>query len=332
LPVLGNDVLFEEPAASALPLTRKPIMNELAIDVTGLHKQFGPKAVLNGVDLQIPRGRVIGLLGLNGSGKSTLIKHLLGLLKPTSGSVTVLGRDAWHLDDEQKIHIGYVPQEISLYPWMTVRQTVDYVSAFYKTWDTRWSDELLRRWDLPLHDRFGPLSVGQKQKLELVLALGHRPELLILDEPVASLDPVARRWFLESILEMAADEQHTVLFSTHITSDLERVASHVALMKDGRVVFHDEIDVLKDQVKRLRLTSAADLPASFAVRGALRTEVIGRQAVVTVPLVSQELVSEIRQRWDAEVSVEDLNLEEIFLELHEKSGEALRGAEPLRHG
>jgi len=162
--------------------------------------------------------------------------------------------------------------------------------------------------------------------------LGHRPELLILDEPVASLDPVARRWFLESILEMAADEQHTVLFSTHITSDLERVASHVALMKDGRVVFHDEIDVLKDQVKRLRLTSAADLPASFAVRGALRTEVIGRQAVVTVPLVSQELVSEIRQRWDAEVSIEDLNLEEIFLELHEKSGEALRGAEPLRHG
>ena len=186
-----------EPAARVLPLTRKPTMNELAIEVTGLHKQFGPKAVLNGVDLQIPRGRVIGLLGLNGSGKTTLIKHLLGLLKPTSGSVTVLGRDAWHLDDEQKIKIGYVPQEITLYPWMTVRQTVDYVSAFYRTWDTQWSDELLRRWELPLYDRLGPLSVGQKQKLALVLALGHRPELLILDEPVASLDPVARRWFLD---------------------------------------------------------------------------------------------------------------------------------------
>ncbi len=294
-------------------------MNELDIDVTGLHKQFGSKMVLNGVDLQIPRGRVIGLLGLNGSGKSTLIKCLLGLLKPTRGSITVLGRDAWHLDDEQKIHIGYVPQEITLYPWMTVRQTVDYVSAFYKTWDTKWSDELLRRWDLPLHDRFGPLSVGQKQKLALVLALGHRPELLILDEPVASLDPVARRWFLESILEMAADEQHTVLFSTHITSDLERVASHVALMKDGKVVFHDELDVLKDQVKRLRLQAATDLPASFAVRGSLRTEVEGRHAVVTVPLVSDELIVELKQRWTADVAVEDLNLEEIFLELHEKT-------------
>lgn len=236
-------------------------MHELAMDVTDLHKQFGSTKVLQGVNLQIPRGQVIGLLGLNGSGKSTLIKCLLGLLKPNRGSVTMLGRDAWHLDDEQKLKLGYVPQEIALYPWMTVRQTVEYVSAFYHTWDTKWSDELLRRWELPLHDRFGPLSVGQKQKLALVLALGHRPELLILDEPVASLDPVARRWFLESILEMAADEQHTVLFSTHITSDLERVASHVALMKQGQVVFHDELDALKDQVKRLRLRAAADLPA-----------------------------------------------------------------------
>ena len=122
-------------------------MNELAIDVTQLRRVFGPKVVLDGVDLQIPRGRVIGLLGLNGSGKSTLIKCLLGLLRPTSGSITVLGRDAWHLDEEQKIHIGYVPQEVTLYPWMTVRQTVEYVSAFYSTWDSKWSDVLLRRWE-----------------------------------------------------------------------------------------------------------------------------------------------------------------------------------------
>lgn len=295
-------------------------MNELVIDVTSLCREFvspeGMKKVLNGVDLKIPRGQVVGLLGLNGSGKSTLIKCLLGLLKPTSGSVSVLGRDAWHLEDEQKLKLGYVPQEIMLYPWLTVRQTVDYVSAFYSTWDNAWADELLRRWELSPRDRFGPMSVGQKQKLALVLALGHRPELLILDEPVASLDPMARRWFLESILEMAADEKHTVLFSTHITSDLERVASHVAVMKDGAVVFHDELDVLKDRVKRLRLQSATDLPSSFAIRGSLRTEVQGRNAVVTVPQASEELLGEIRSTWHADVSVEDLNLEEIFLEMH----------------
>jgi ABC-2 type transport system ATP-binding protein len=295
-------------------------MNELVIDVTSLCREFvspeGMKKVLNGVDLKIPRGQVVGLLGLNGSGKSTLIKCLLGLLKPTSGSVSVLGRDAWHLEDEQKLKLGYVPQEIMLYPWLTVRQTVDYVSAFYSTWDNAWADELLRRWELSPKDRFGPMSVGQKQKLALVLALGHRPELLILDEPVASLDPMARRWFLESILEMAADEKHTVLFSTHITSDLERVASHVALMMNGAIVFHDELDALKDQVKRLRLQSATDFPSSFAICGSLRTEVQGRNAIVTVPRASDELLGEIRSTWHADVSVEDLNLEEIFLEMH----------------
>lgn len=293
-------------------------MNELVVDVSHLRKQFGTKVVLDDVNLQIPRGQITGLLGLNGAGKSTLIKCLLGLLRPTSGTATVLGKDAWYLENDQKMRLGYVPQEVSLYPWMTVRQIVAYVSAFYSNWDTRWSDELLRRWELPLSDRFGPLSVGQKQKLALVLALGYRPELLILDEPVASLDPVARRWFLESILEMASDDQHTVLFSTHITSDLERVASHVALMKEGRILFHDELDALKDQVKRLRLEATSDLPSSFAVRGALRTEIQGRKAVVTVPSASTALLSELQDRWSAQIAVEDLNLEEIFLEMHTK--------------
>lgn len=291
-------------------------MTEFAIDVSHLRKQFGSKVVLNDVTLKIPRGQITGLLGLNGAGKSTLIKCLLGLLRPTSGSVTVLGKDAWDLEDQQKMRLGYVPQEVSLYPWMTVRQIVNYVSAFYTNWDNAWSDELLRRWELPLSDRFGPLSVGQKQKLALVLALGHRPELLILDEPVASLDPVARRWFLESILEMASDDRHTVLFSTHITSDLERVASHVALMKEGVILFHDELDTLKDQVKRLRLETASDLPQSFSVKGALRTEVHGRNAIVTVPSASTALVDELQDRWSAQIAVEDLNLEEIFLEMH----------------
>ena len=187
------------------------IMHELAIDVTDLHKEFGSKRVLNGVNLQIPQGQIVGLLGLNGAGKSTLIKCLLGLLKPTSGSATVLGRDAWHLDDEQKIKLGYVPQEITLYPWMTVRQMVEYVSAFYKTWDSKWSDELLKRWELPLNDRFGPLSVGQKQKLALVLALGHRPELLILDEATANIDTVTEQLLEEILAKLPAETTRVII-------------------------------------------------------------------------------------------------------------------------
>ena len=291
-----------------------------AIDVAGLVKRFGTRAVLDSIDLRVPRGQVIGLLGLNGSGKSTLIKCLLGLLKADEGSATVLGTAAWQLADREKARIGYVPQEATLYPWLTVRQTVAYVSSFYSRWDRAWGEELLRRWDLPLGHRVGPLSVGQKQKLALVLALGHRPELLILDEPVASLDPVARRWFLETVLETAADGAGTVLFSTHITSDLERVASHVALLREGKVMFHDEIDVLKDRVKRLRIEAQADLPADLHLPGTLRQEVRGRQALVTVDGVDAPLVAGVRERFAAEVVVDNLNLEEIFLELHD--GEA----------
>ena len=298
-----------------------------AIDVAGLVKRFGTRAVLDSIDLRVPRGQVIGLLGLNGSGKSTLIKCLLGLLKADEGTATVLGTDAWQLADREKARIGYVPQEATLYPWLTVRQTVAYVSSFYSRWDRAWGEELLRRWDLPLGHRVGPLSVGQKQKLALVLALGHRPELLILDEPVASLDPVARRWFLETVLETAADGAGTVLFSTHITSDLERVASHVALLREGKVMFHDEIDVLKDRVKRLRIEAQADLPADLHLPGTLRQEVRGRQALVTVDGVDAPLVAGVRERFAAEVVVDNLNLEEIFLELHD--GEAA-AANPRR--
>ena len=297
-----------------------------AVRVSGLVKRFGPRAVLDRVDLEVPRGQVIGLLGLNGSGKSTLIKCLLGLLKADEGSATVLGTDAWQLADREKARIGYVPQEATLYPWLTVRQTVAYVSSFYSRWDRAWGDELLRRWDLPLGHRVGPLSVGQKQKLALVLALGHRPELLILDEPVASLDPVARRWFLETVLETAADGAGTVLFSTHITSDLERVASHVALLREGKVMFHDEIDVLKDRVKRLRIEAQADLPADLHLPGTLRQEVRGRQALVTVDGVDAPLVAGVRERFAAEVVVDNLNLEEIFLELHDREAAATNRA------
>jgi ABC-2 type transport system ATP-binding protein len=287
------------------------------IETGGLVKRFGLRTVLDGVTLRVPHGQVIGLLGLNGSGKSTLIKCLLGLLRPEAGSAAILGTDSWQLAARDKALIGYVPQETMLYPWLTVRQTVAYVSSFYSLWDRPWGEELIRRWDLPLGHRVGPLSVGQKQKLALVLALGHRPEVLILDEPVASLDPVARRWFLETVLETVADGVGTVLFSTHITSDLERIASHVALLRDGRLEFHDEIDALKERIKRLRITAPADLPRDFRLPGTLHAAVSGSQAIVTVDGVDERLIADVRERFAADVIVDDLNLEEIFLELHD---------------
>jgi ABC-2 type transport system ATP-binding protein len=286
------------------------------IEACGLSKSFGTAHVLQGVDLTIPRGSVTGLLGKNGSGKSTLLKCLLGLLKPSSGTAQILGEDGWNLSAEAKAQLGYVAQEVSLYSWMRVRQIIEYTAAFYPTWNQELAIDLARRWELPTEDRVGPMSQGQQQKLALVLALGHEPDLLILDEPVASLDPSARREFLSTLLEITRDENRTVLFSTHITTDLERVADHVAVLKEGKIVYHDQLDELKESVKRLRVTSESDLPSSFGVANSLRAEVSGKHALVAVAEVGPTLVAEIESRWQASVSVEDLSLEEIFLEMH----------------
>jgi ABC-2 type transport system ATP-binding protein len=295
-------------------------MNAPVIHVDNLHKIFDgkpPKHVLDGIDLRVEPGTVLGLLGQNGSGKSTLIKCALGLFRATSGRITVLGDDAWDLSAGTKARLGYVPQEVVSYPWMRVRQVIAYTAAFYPTWNHALVADLCRRWRLPLEERVGPLSVGQLQTLGIVLALGHEPELLVLDEPVASLDPSARREFLRTLLEVIDDGRRTIIFSTHITSDLERVASRIALLKDGRIAFHGELDDLKDRVKRLRIAAPRDLPRDFAVAGALHAEIDGPTAIVTVDEFDEDIVHELRTTWDAEVSVEDLNLEEIFVSLHD---------------
>lgn len=291
-------------------------MTDSVIQLSHLGKTFGARHVLQDVSLNIHRGCVVGLLGTNGCGKSTLIKCLLGLLQVTSGQIRLFGEDPWTLSPHAKARLGYVPQEVRLFPWLKVRHVVAYTAAFYPNWDHAWAESLLDRWELPRDDRVGPLSTGQVHKLALVLALGHRPELLILDEPVASLDPIARREFLRTILEIAQDEHHTILFSTHITSDLDRVASHVAVLQDGVITCHEELDLLKDQVKRLRIQAEGPLPGNFTLPGALRTEVAGNQALVSVRNLEPLSLENLRERYDADVAVEDLNLEEIFLELH----------------
>jgi ABC-2 type transport system ATP-binding protein len=289
---------------------------EPVISAQQVFRRFGNKEVLRGVDLAIPRGSVVGLLGKNAAGKSTLIKCLLGLIKIDAGTVHVFSDDAWRLSAESKARLGYVPQEISLYSWMRVSQIIQYTAAFYPRWNWELSNRLAAQWELPLDDRVGPLSAGQIQKLALILALGHEPDLLVLDEPVAALDPVARRDFLRTLLDIAQNENRTVLFSTHITSDLERVADRVAVLRGGRIIIHDELDTLKDCVKRLRITSMRDLPADFAVRGMLRKEIFGRNALVAVSGMNDGMVDELRKTWEAEIDIEDLSLEDIFLELH----------------
>ena len=311
------------------------------IELRGVRKSYREKVVLEGASLSVPRGSVTGLLGKNGAGKSTLIKCALGLHRIDGGSAEIFGEPTWTLSAGAKARLAYVPQEVSLLPHMRIKQLVKYTSAFYPRWNQDLVEKLIREWELDRESMVGPLSQGQQQKLAMILALGHEPELLVLDERAASLDPAARRQFLSEILEVAIDGERTVLFSTHITSDLERVADRVAIIKEGRVLLADELATLKDSVKRLRIHAQEEFPRSRAdlvtatrllktrERGGggtatfeeveatvLSERIEGRNAILSVQGFSEGLKGDLERAWGAEVSVEDLNLEEIFLELH----------------
>jgi ABC-2 type transport system ATP-binding protein len=195
---------------------------------------------------------------------------------------------------------------------------ISYTAAFYPTWDEALVTRLIGPSGLDLKQRVSSLSTGQAQRLAIILALGHQPEVLILDEPAASLDPQARREVLSSLLEVAQNENRTILFSTHIMSDLERVASHVALLRDGQVDVFEELDGLKDRVKRLRVSANHNLPSDLTVPGAIRTQVDGPFATVAVNQSTPAIVADLEQRWQASIEVEDLNLEEIYLELNHR--------------
>jgi ABC-2 type transport system ATP-binding protein len=287
------------------------------VAVHNLSKSFGGKAALTEVTLSLPPGTVTGLLGRNGAGKTTLIKCLLGLLRAGGGESWVLGEPSADLSPAVKARIGYVPQEPVIYPWMRVRQGIAYQGAFYPNWDTALVEDLLKTFDLDPRQRIGALSVGQLQKLAILLALAPCPDVLLLDEPVAALDPGGRRDFLRLLMDLVADGARTVLLSTHITTDVERVCSHVAILKEGRLLQMTELDDLRGSVKELRLTGARPLPETLAgVPGVLRYRAGGTQAVVTVQGDLAAIVARLRGELAAEVTVVDLSLEDVFLELH----------------
>jgi ABC-2 type transport system ATP-binding protein len=232
-------------------------MTEPILQLDGLIKRFDALTVLKGITAEVRRGDVVGLLGLNGSGKTTLLETALGFALPDEGAARLFGQSASALADEKLKHrIGFVPQQDELLDHFKGGDFLNLIGKFYPRWNPALIQRLAQSWDVPLHRRIAQLSVGQRQKLSILAALGHEPELLILDEPVASLDPLARRKFLQELIDIVSDGSRTILFSTHIVSDLERVASRVWILKDGRLAIDETLDALKEQAERADLTAA----------------------------------------------------------------------------
>ncbi|HTC26169.1 ABC transporter ATP-binding protein [Dyella sp.] len=219
----------------------------------GLVHGYEGSNALNGVDLTIAPGSVLGLIGRNGAGKSTLIRAMLGLLQPMSGTAFIFGEPALKLSDEAKSRIAYVPQQPEALAWLTAQQMLDFVGRFYPRWDSAFAKSTLERWKIQPNRLLAKLSPGERQRVDLIRALASQPELLVLDEPAAALDPVARRELLRELALRAGEAGTTVLFSTHIVSDLERVASEVAFLHDGKILLRSGVDDTKERYARLWL-------------------------------------------------------------------------------
>ena len=218
--------------------------NESIIQLEHVSRRYGRKLALDDVSLDVPRGRIFGLVGPNGAGKTTVIKHILGLLRAQKGSVRVLGLDPVHHPCAVLGRIGYLSEDRDLPPWMTVSQLLAYCRAFYPHWDANCVETLRQLFQIPLDSRVRTLSKGELAKTGLMVALAYRPELLVLDEPSSGLDPVVRRELLETVVRAEAKEGHTVLLSSHLLDEVARVSHHVAMMANGRIVLRDTLQGL----------------------------------------------------------------------------------------
>ena len=292
---------------------------EYPIQTENLTKRFDKVLALDGVSLAIRPQSIVGLLGRNGCGKTTLLDHVVGLYLPTEGAVRTLGVDSAVLGHDQLSSIGFVPQEIRLLDWMTVEQQLRYVSSFYPQWDSGRQARLLQDLDLDLDKRVGALSTGNLQKLAIILAVCHHPELLILDEPVSDLDPIVRARLLEFLLEVLREDQATIVVSSHILRDVEKIVDWVVCLDDGRVIADAALDDLKEQYSEWRVSSVGgELPQSFSEPFVLEQQVRGREGLLRVRADRANL-SVFCVTHGVTVETHPLNLEQIFPLLLERT-------------
>lgn len=286
------------------------------IQLTNLQRQLGGVSVLKGITAEVFPGQVVALLGKNGAGKTTLLETILGFGFPSSGEVTMWNVAATEIQDDIKQRIGFVPQQDELLPSLTVQEHLNLFKVFRTHWNQTLVNKLVDEWQIPLHIHCGKMSVGQRQKLSILLAIAHEPDLLVLDEPVASLDPLARRQFLQQLVEIATDEKRAVIFSTHIVGDVERVANQVWMLRDGSFDYQGELDALKESVARVILVANQPFRTTFNLPHLVNQKNHGSRAELTFTSWEAGREQQLAQQFSAQVQVEYLGLEDIFLEMN----------------
>lgn len=317
-------VTLLNPPPVAMSMVAPPNGGALAAATAGLSKRFGRETALERVDLQVPQGAVYVLAGANGAGKSTLLRTFLGLVRPDAGRAEVLGLDPRRNGPQARAQIGYVPEGAqSGYGWMRVGRLLEHHAAFFPAWDANYAARLSRALEIRPERKLGHLSKGQARRVQLVMALAHRPALLLLDEPTDGLDPVARDEVLGLLSEHLADTGCTVLVSTHLVYEVQRLADHLGVLQRGRLVAQTPVEQLHRQLRLYRVEAPegwvgpVDLAPAVLRRGGT-----GRDLQWTVWGEEREVAGRIAASGGVVREVAPLTLDDAVLNL-------LRAKEPL---
>ncbi len=286
-----------------------------ALQTTGLTKYFGRRCVVDTLNLKVPTGSVYGFLGRNGAGKSTAIKMLIGLLHADRGSAQVLGEDAESLSPQTRARIAYIAEGHPLYGYMTIAQMTAFTRSFYETWNQDLLEQILDHFELPPKQRIRRLSNGQRAQVSLALAVATDPELLILDDPTLGLDTVVRRDFLESLIQIIQRKGRTIFFSSHILSEVERVADRIGILVDGVLRVDCPTDHFKQSVRKVVLTGADPAKSQFAeCPGLVSRRAVGEQLELVIAGYTETHQKLTEAAGPQSIEVLELNLEDAFIE------------------
>ena len=285
------------------------------IEINNLVRRYGRTDAVNGIDLRVQPGRCYGFFGRNGAGKTTTIKCLLNLLRPTSGEAKLFGLDPARHEVAVKSRLAYVPDHVAFYPWMTVRDTLDYFASFREHWNLNTERELLGQFRLDVRQKTSHLSKGQRTQLALITAICAEPELLVLDEPTSGLDPIVRREFIQTVIgayQEGEPGRRTVFVSTHLISEFEGLIDEFTIIEQGRNVLTLPADLARERYQRVFARFATE-PTGLDLAGARVLRRQGREIEIVVDGNSPDVFERLRARSPETLTTESLSLEEIFV-------------------
>lgn len=286
-----------------------------AIEIKDLTRRYGKLEAVHDLSLTVRAGCCYGFFGRNGAGKTTTIKCLLNLLRPQSGTVRVFGLDPHRDEVAVKSRLSYVPDAVAFYPWMSVRETLDYFASFRENWNRDIENDLLKRFGLNLSQKASSMSKGQKTQLALITAVCPEPELLVLDEPTSGLDPIVRREFIETVIgayQSSDPQNRTVFVSTHLISEFEGLIDEFTVIEQGRNLLTMVADDARDRFKKISVRFKSP-PAKLIFAGALQIKQDGREAEILANGNSEKLMTELQSFHPEDLRCESLSLEEIFV-------------------